>query len=289
MTARPFAGRTVMVLGAAGGIGEATARRLAALGARVVLGGLEAARLRRIADELIATRAAVLAQRVDVTDASELGWIRDLSVRAYGAVDAVVNCAAVLAPGPVDRLTDADVRRQIETNLLGTVLVTRVFLPLFRRQGRGHFVHIASLGGIVPLPDSAVYSATKFGVRGFCLAMALELRGTGIEVTAVCPDSVDTPQLRIEAVGGGASLSFTSPPMTPAVVASAICHTLLHPRAEVLVPGARGVLAKLLAFSPALFGLLHPALDRRGRRGRDRYLGWRYEPALLLQRNEVEP
>jgi 3-oxoacyl-[acyl-carrier protein] reductase len=177
----------------------------------------------------------------------------------------------VLVPGPIDHLSPAAIRRQIDVNFLGTVLVTRAFLPYFRRHHSGHLIHVGSLGGIVPLAGEAVYSATKFAVRGFCLALALELKGTGVSVSVVCPDSVDTPQLATEAAGQGSAFSFLSEPLDPAQAAGAILDTIGRPRVEVAVPAGRELPAKLLAWSPALLYRLYPLLERWGAARRSRF------------------
>jgi short-subunit dehydrogenase len=265
------AGRVVVVIGAANGIGAATVRRLAAEGAVPVLADLDEAALAALHREIVRVSPRTIAVHVDVRDPTALAALQVRVLEALGRVDTVVNCAAIVVPGDVEETGPDSARRQVDINLLGTIYVTQAFLPVFRRQTHGHFIHIASLGGFVPMPHEAVYSATKFAVRGFCRALALELRGSGIRVSAVCPDSADTQQLRAEAAHETSTLSFTSAPLTPDQVARAIVRTIARPRPEVLVPGARGVLVKWLAFSPRFFWLAYPVLDRIGQRGRQKY------------------
>jgi short-subunit dehydrogenase len=157
-------------------------------------------------------------------------------------------------------------------NLLGTIYIARVFLPHFRSRGHGHLIMMASMGAIAPMPNEAIYCATKFGVRGFGLALALELRDTPIHVTVMCPDSVRTPQLRRQALEDGSSLAFASRLLTADAVARAIRRAMLHPRREVLVPAFRGVLIRLLNLFPAGLSAALPVLDRLGRRRRARYV-----------------
>jgi short-subunit dehydrogenase len=212
-------------------------------------------------------------RQVDVTDADALAALRDEVAARHGRVDAVVNCAAILEPGPVATLSWEAVRRQFEVNALGTALASMVFLPLFREQRSGHLLLVSSLGGIIPLPESAAYSATKFAVRGWGLALAQEVAADGIDVTVVCPDSTDTAQLLIEARGGGAPLSFTSAPMPPERVARAILRAIVRPRREVCVPALRGWLSKLAGASPLLFRIAYPLLRISGIRARSRFAG----------------
>jgi NAD(P)-dependent dehydrogenase (short-subunit alcohol dehydrogenase family) len=256
--------RVVVVIGGHGGIGGAIVRRLAGRGARVGLADLE------IGPAGVADGAAHR-WRTDVRDPASLARLRDAALDAFGTVDAVINCAAVIRPAAAGSLLAEEVREEIETNLLGAVLVAGTFVPVFRARGRGHVVLFASLGGVVPMPGGSVYAATKFGVRGFGLSLALELRGTGVDVSVVSPDSTDTPMLRAEALGRGSPMSFTSAPLSCETVAAAVERILRRPRLEVLVPPARGLAGRLIAFSPATLAVLVPPLLRLGRRGRDRY------------------
>lgn len=256
-------GQSVVVLGAASGIGAATGRALLDAGARVALAD--------VAPLSVPDSERAFAIHADVTRADTLVALRDAAIAAYGPIHAVVNCAGVIVPGAVDHVPVEALHHQINVNFLGTVLVTRTFLPHFRAQASGHLVHVGSLGGIVPLAGEATYSATKFAVRGFCLALALELRGTGISVSVVCPDSTDTAQLTIEATRGGSPLSFLSDPLQPADVAAAIVRTIRRPRLEVAVPHGRGLPAKLLTWSPALLHRVYPLLERLGVAKRDRF------------------
>ncbi len=275
--------RVIVIVGSASGIGAATARRLAGEGARLVLADIDETALETQRAELAAAGHGVVAIPVDAADPDSVDELVEGSLMAFGRVDALVNCAGVVDPGPLESLSVESVRRLVEINLLGTIHTTRALLPYFRQVRRGHFVHVASLGGIAPMPGEAVYSATKFAVRGFCQSLALELRGTPLRISVVSPDSVDTPQLRAEADGEGSALSFTSEPLDADEVAAAILGTLRRPRAEVMVPRGRGWLARLLGFAPALLALSYPALARRGRRNRER---WRRRCAQKSQQRE---
>jgi hypothetical protein len=276
---RPFADRAVLVIGAAGGIGAAIAERLAGHGARVGLADVAPDALERTRAGLAARGQPVRAWPVDVRDPASLARLRDAAQNALGEVDAVINCAAVIHPGAVGTVPDDAARDEVATNLLGTVHVAQTFVPGFRTRGRGHLVLLASLGGVVPMPGGAVYAATKFGVRGFGLSLALELRGTGVRVSVVSPDSTDTPMLRAEALGGGSPMSFTSAPLRPDAVAAAVERVLRRPRLETLVPGARGLAGRIIACSPTTLRAVAPLLLWLGRRGRRRYLDAIERPA----------
>jgi NAD(P)-dependent dehydrogenase (short-subunit alcohol dehydrogenase family) len=267
-----LADRAILVIGGAGGIGEAIGGRLAALGARVGLADLAARELEQTRARLPARGEPVRAWPADVRDLASLARLRDAARCAFGELDAVINCAAVIHPGAVGSVPPDVAREEISTNLLGTVQVAQTFVPGFRARRRGHLILLASLGGVVPMPGGAVYAATKFGVRGFGLSLGLELRGTGVHVSVVCPDSTETPMLRAEAQSRGSPMSFTSMPLRPETVAATVERVLRRPRLEVLVPAARGLAGRIIAFSPATLRALVPPLLWLGRRGRDRYL-----------------
>jgi short-subunit dehydrogenase len=271
MTA-PLAGRTVVITGAASGIGRATARLLVEDGVRLVLADVDAWRLDDITQELGRRGAAVSGFVTDVSRPAQVERLLESATAAGNAVDAVVHCAGVVHPGPLERISAESAARQVEINLLGTIYIARTFLPYFRTRCSGHLILMASMGAIAPMPNETIYCATKFGVRGFGLALALELRGTPVRVTVVCPDSVRTPQLQREALENGSPLAFANRLLTAEAVAGVIRETILRPRDEVLVPAFRGVLIRLLNLFPTGLSAALPLLDRIGRRRRARYV-----------------
>jgi short-subunit dehydrogenase len=268
----PLAGLTVVITGAASGIGKATARLLAQDGVHLILADVDEERLGRFVYELAGTGAPVTGIVTDVRRADAVARLLQRAIAGGGAVDVVVHCAGVVDPGPLESTSIESAARQVEVNLLGTIYIARVFLPHFRSRGRGHLIMMASMGAIAPMPNETIYCATKFGIRGFGLALSLELRDTRIQVTVMCPDSVRTPQLRREALENGSSLAFTSRLLTADEVAGAIRGAILRPRNEVLVPAFRGVLIRLLNLFPSGLSAALPVLDRLGRRRRARYV-----------------
>jgi 3-oxoacyl-[acyl-carrier protein] reductase len=238
----------------------------------VVLADINEVRLDKTSSEISSTGGRAVGVPVDVSSRDSWRKLLETSLKEFGQVDVLINCAGVIHPGPIEGLSDENLKRQVNVNFLGVVYGTQVFLPHFIHRNKGHLIHIASLGGIVPLPGEAVYSATKFAVRGFCLALALELRQTPIHVSVICPDSVETAQLREEAFHNGSSMSFTGSLLQPSDVARAIVRTVIRPRREVLVPRLRGWPAKVGGLSPNLMSLLYPILDKAGQRGRLQFL-----------------
>ena len=254
-------GKVVLVTGAAGGIGRAVARVLAGAGARVVLAGRSEAALRAVdLGEGLAPAAVV---PLDVRDAG--AWDRAIAtvVRDLGALDVLVHNAGVVDPGPLEAIPPDRLRALLETNLLGAMLGCRAALPALRAR-RGAIVHVASLGGLVPMPFEAAYAASKAGLRQFSLSLRAELAGSGVAVSLVTPDSVDTAQLEAELLHDEASLSFASAPLPADAVGRAVLAALRSGAPEVLVPAGGGVAARIAASFPRLLLWLLPFLRRSG-------------------------
>ena len=173
-----------MVTGASSGIGAATARTLAGEGFSVVLGARRLDRLQGIADE-IGGRAIAL----DVTDADSV----DAFCAAVGECRVLVNNAGGAAGmEPITTAPDADWTWMYETNVLGTVRMTRSLLPALVASGDGHVVMMGSVAGIEPYPNGAGYNAAKFAVRAFTQVLRMELLGQPVRVTEVDPGLVET-------------------------------------------------------------------------------------------------
>lgn len=173
-------GCRALVTGASGGIGQAIARELHARGATVVLTARRADVLARLRDEM-GERAEVLP--ADLTDRGE---VRALAEKA-GAVDLLVANAGLPASGPFLDVDPEGIDRGLDVNLRAPMHLTRALAPGMVERGRGHLVFISSTAGKVSSPGSALYSGTKFGLRGFAFGVHEDLHGTGVGVTTVFP------------------------------------------------------------------------------------------------------
>lgn len=182
-------GKTAVVTGASAGIGAATARRLAEAGYRVVLGARRLERLRRLAEEIDG-----VALELDVTEpvsvkklASQVSQLHLLVNNAGGAFG-------------LDRVEDAiDERWQAmyETNVLGTVRMTRALLPKLEASGDGHVINVGSIAGFETYPGGAGYTAAKHAERALTKTLRLELLGRPVRVTEICPGLVETEFSRV--------------------------------------------------------------------------------------------
>jgi NADP-dependent 3-hydroxy acid dehydrogenase YdfG len=179
--------RVAVITGASSGIGEATTRALARDGYRVALLARRADRIEAIAAEIGGGAVAVEA---DVTDRDSLQAVAGRVQNELGGADVLVNNAGLMLLGPFSSELRNDYRRMIETNLIGAITATEVFLDQLRNGG-GDLVNISSVAGRTARPRSAVYAATKWGMGGWSESLRQELQ-PDVRVTLIEPGAVAT-------------------------------------------------------------------------------------------------
>ncbi|MER6253262.1 SDR family oxidoreductase [Streptomyces sp. NPDC001584] len=178
--------KVVAITGASSGIGEATARRLAADGHRLLLGARRSDRLDALTREINGAGGTAAFQRLDVTDAADVGAFVAAAREHYGRMDVMVNNAGVMPLSPLDALKVDEWDRMIDVNVRGVLHGIAAALPVMRAQGGGHFVNVASVGAYEVSPTAAVYCATKFAVRAISEGLRQESDGS-VRVTLVSP------------------------------------------------------------------------------------------------------
>ncbi|MBF6591798.1 MAG: SDR family NAD(P)-dependent oxidoreductase [Ktedonobacterales bacterium] len=220
-----LASQVAIVTGASSGIGAATARELARRGATVVLAARRAEELEAQAAVITAAGGQALVVLTDMTDAAQVARLAARTLEVYGRVDVLVNNAGLGADRAFARTAPEDITHTVQVNLLGTMLLTRALLPEMLRQRRGAIIAVASVAGLIAAEP--IYSATKYGVRGFMLSLRRQVAGSGVSVSLVSPGFIRTPLtrgLRVPLMPG------------PEVVARRIARLITHPRREVVVP-----------------------------------------------------
>ena len=181
-------GATVVVSGAAGGIGAAVARRFAAAGATLVLGDLNAVALEELAGELAAL-TTVHALTCDVSVPADCQNLMDTAAADAGRVDVVVNTAGVWTEGPSEQTTEEEWDKVLDVNLKGTFFCCRYAIPHLKKT-EGCIINLSSDAGVVGTPETAVYTASKGGVSLLTKSLALELAPFLVRCVAVCPADV---------------------------------------------------------------------------------------------------
>ena len=184
--------RTAVITGAASGIGLALTKRLLEEGMSVVMADVEGATLAREASALTDSGAKVLAVECDVSDSDQIANVRDQALGKFGAVHLLMNNAGVASGSPNIRTKPQVWDWVVGVNLLGVAYGVSAFAPLMVEQGEGHIVNTASEAGLCATPMLGSYHATKYAVVGLSESLFMELDGTGVGVSCLCPELVDT-------------------------------------------------------------------------------------------------
>jgi short-subunit dehydrogenase len=210
----------VLLTGASGGIGQAIARELASRGARLVLTGRRTGVLDPLAAEIGGTAIAA-----DLADPASI----DALLAEAGDVDVLVANAALPASGSVLEYTAEQIDRALTVNLRAPMLLGRELAARMVARGHGHLVFVSSLSGKAASPGSGIYSATKYGLRGFALGLREDLHGTGVGVTTVFPGFIRGAGMFHES---GTQLPRFAGTKTPEDVAAAVVRGIESGRAE---------------------------------------------------------
>lgn len=224
-------GKVVAITGASSGIGEATAVLLASRGAKLVLGARREDRLAALATRLTDAGGSAAYLGVDVRRRADVAELVALANKRFGRLDVLVSNAGVMPVSPLDDLRVDDWDAMVDVNIKGVLHGIAAALPVFRAQGAGHFVNIASTAGLRIVPTMAVYAGTKFAVRAISEGLRQEA-GDKLRVTIVSPgmtrtnfaDTMANPDVRAQLVEMRDQLA-----MPPEAVARAIAYAIEQP------------------------------------------------------------
>ncbi len=261
-----------LVTGAASGIGRRLVGGLAEAGDHVVAADIDTEGLAESADELGWSERGVETATLDVRRHEDWQRVVDRIVERHGRIDLLVHSAAVADGGPIVEMEPEHIERQIDVNMKGTILGTRVVGAAMASRGAGHIVNFGSLSSLAPVPGIGVYASTKFGVRGFSLAAAQELRPEGVAVTVVMPDTVDTPLLEKVSGSNLLEIAFAGTMLSVEDVEQVFFDRILPNRPlEATIPRTQGALSRLASLAPGLLHWLEPILERIGGAHLDAY------------------
>lgn len=234
-----------IVTGASSGIGAATAWELARRGATVVLAARRVEMLEARVRSIRETGGQAIAIPVDVTDSPDVTMLAERALATFGRVDVLVNNAGAFWSRTLASSSPDEITGLAQVNLLGAMLLTRAVLPGMLERRHGAIISVGSLSGRVA--TEPLYSATKYGMRGFSLALRRQLAGSGVSVSLVSPGKINTPMTQAQ----GATGRLPSAEM----VARVIADLVERPRSEVVVPARHYVLAWLEELGPGLADL----------------------------------
>jgi NADP-dependent 3-hydroxy acid dehydrogenase YdfG len=185
-------GKVVVITGASSGLGEATARLLAAEGAPVVLGARRAERIESLANELTQSGGKALAVVTDVSDREQVQALVDAAVQTYGRIDVMINNAGLMPQSLLEARKIDEWDRMIDVNIKGVLYGIAAALPYMQEQKSGHIINVSSVAGHRVGPGSAVYAATKFAVRALSEGLRQEVKPHNIRTTIISPGAVAT-------------------------------------------------------------------------------------------------
>ena len=178
--------KTIFITGASTGLGKATAKLFAAQGWNVI------ATMRKPENETELNQIPnITLLPLDVTNLAQIETSTQKAI-ALGPIDVVFNNAGYGLMGPLEAITDQQLTRQLDTNILGVIRVTQAFIPHFREKKSGLFISTTSIGGLITFPFSSVYHATKWALEGWSESMSFELKKIGVGIKTVSPGGIQT-------------------------------------------------------------------------------------------------
>ena len=186
--------KVVIITGASSGLGEATAKRLAASGAKLMLGARREDRLKELVAAIAQAGGTATYLVTDVTDRAQVEALAKETFSTYGRIDVLVNNAGLMPLSPLDQLKVEEWDRTIDVNIKGVLYGIAAVLPIMRQQKSGHVINLSSVAGHQVFPGSAVYCATKFAVRAISEGLRLESNGE-IRSTNISPGAIATELL----------------------------------------------------------------------------------------------
>jgi short-subunit dehydrogenase len=234
-----------IVTGASSGIGAATARELARRGAKVALAARRVDELEAHAQAIKDAGGEAIAIPTDLADAAQVTRLVERTAEIMGRVDVLVNNAGAYWYTPLARTSADDVVRVLHVNLVGAMLLTRAVLPGMLERRHGAVITVGSLAGRVAMEP--LYSASKYGLRGFSLALRRQLSGSGVSVSLVSPGNIRTEMTR--------DVPGRMP--EPDLVATTIAELITHPRRELIVPRKHYVISWVEQMLPAVTDFAH--------------------------------
>ncbi len=264
-----YAGRVVVVTGASQGIGKALSLELAAQRPRLVLAARDELVLEAVAAACRARGAEALVARTDVSDEASCRALVERAVERFGGLDVLVNNAGMGMLARFEDVTDLSLyERLMRVNYLGSVYPTFHALPHLRRS-RGQIVVVSSLAGLSGVPMRTAYAATKHAQIGFFDSLRVELRGTGVDVTVVCPYWVRS-EIRRRAAGPDGKTVDASPVREDEVMSAEECARLMvramERRRRMLVMSFKGKLGRWVKLvAPGLVDRMAAAAVRKGK------------------------
>jgi 3-oxoacyl-[acyl-carrier protein] reductase len=256
--------KVIVITGAASGIGLHLAKVFYEQKYSIVVTDINIAKLALIFSN---TNRRLVAEH-DISKPSSWESIAKQTISTFGKIDYLFNIAAIIEPNFINSYDIASIDRHFDINTKGTIYGVKIIGDLMINQKSGHIINVASLAGVAPIYGIGLYSASKYAVRGYSLAVAQELRKHNVYCTVICPDLVDTPmldqQLHFE---DETALTFSGngKPLKVNDIEAAFIKAMRYKSLEICVPASRGITAKIANFFPEITFYLAEKLIAKGR------------------------
>ena len=264
-------GKSVVLTGASSGIGWEASCMFAEQGANVAIAARSLDKLDELEKKLLEYGVKVLKVQTDVSKATDCKKLIKEVVNKLGSIDILVNNAGVTHRGKVQDVELKDLEQMIEINLKAPIRLTKLALPYILKSGSARIINIASILGIIPIPTEAVYSCTKFALRGFSYALSEELENTNVKVCLICPGPVETPMI-LDEMDKIHDLVYSPPVSTPKEIAELIVKSAIDGKMERIKPIHTGILSKIGFLLPPLRKLVQPLMEKQGAKRKKRYI-----------------
>jgi len=260
--------KIAFISGAAGGLGQAAAELFHNQGYRLWLTDVD----QQGVEKLQKHYPDAIIDNTDLMDDEQLEALcLKLESSEHDIQLAYIN-AGVSLPGKVVDTNRNKIDLQLNINLRSACHFNHALACKMKAQGGGHIINTLSTAAMISLQEGAAYCASKFGLRGFLIALAAEMKPYGVTVSGIYPNAIDTPMLRYEAVNGGSPLNFLDDPITPDDIITAIQKAQKGKKLEYFVPAKDSLSAKLISVFPGLLNRLYPLLEKMGEKGRQKYI-----------------
>lgn len=253
-----------IVTGAANGIGLRAAKAMLDLGHRVSVCDRDTDTLQH--EYASYNPSCVHLVALDITKKQQWKSAINASIKQFGAIDYLFNIAGIVTPGFVQDIALKDIDDHIDINAKGNMYGAKMCADVMVKQGYGHIITVSSMAGLNPVSGLAAYTASKYAIRGFCLAMANDLKPLGVDVSVICPDLVKTAQfdLQLDYEQESALVFSGKQPLTVADLERAFIHVMKRKPLEYSLPFYRGLLCKLGDFFPTLNQTIERHMRKQG-------------------------
>jgi 3-oxoacyl-[acyl-carrier protein] reductase len=274
--------KIALITGSASGIARYLTGELLKEGYRVVATDLNEAGLTEQAEQLNWPKERLLLKKLDVRNLAEWEAVVEQTIETWGQIDLLLNIAGYAWGGSIYEIDPAEVDKIVDANLKGVIYGTLTVARQMVKQRSGHIINLGSVAGVLAAPGLSIYTATKFGVRGFSHSVRYDLKKYGIAVSVVEPTTVKTPMVARAVELKESAPLFAFDLLSVEALGRAIIEKVINKRKpEVILPTSSGFVARLNTIFPQLNDLTMPLILKLGARGQKKmlaskeYLNWR--------------